>query len=152
MTSIVNAFLYASFNTLSSVAIVFVNKSVFRDHAFNFPVALTFTHTIATWVGMEVLNRFGYFTSKSTAQIRRASAAVSASFVGFVVLTNLSLQINTVGFYQVAKILTTPAVVLIQSLVYSKSFHLEIKLSLVPVCIGVALATVGDIDVTLWAR
>lgn len=141
--------LYALFNMVSSVAIVFVNKSVFRDHGFNFPVTLTFAHSAATWAGMEILSVSGFFVSKASNENRRQTLIISASFVGFVVLTNLSLQLNSVGFYQVAKILTTPAVVFIQIMFYAKEFHANIKFSLIPVCLGVMLATAGEIEISV---
>lgn len=66
------------------------------------------------------------------------------SFCGFVVLTNYSLQFNTVGFYQLAKVLTTPFIVFIQSIFYNTTFTWPIKLSLLPICVGVALASNAD--------
>lgn len=41
-------------------------------------------------------------------------------FCGFVVVTNLSLENNSVGTYQVAKVMTTPCVLLIQYYCYGK--------------------------------
>ena len=37
-------------------------------------------------------------------------APLAASFVGYIVLNNLNLQMNTVGFYQISKIAVAPAV------------------------------------------
>lgn len=52
---------------------------------------------------------------------------ITVSFCAFVVFNNLSLQHNSVSFYQLMKILTTPAVVLLQLIVCkvreSVSFH-----------------------------
>ena len=38
---------------------------------------------------------------------------VCAFFAGYVVLGNLSLTLNSIGFYQLSKVMTTPTVVLI---------------------------------------
>lgn len=81
---------------------------------------------------------------------------LAASFCGFVVFTNLSLTYNTVGFYQVgpsldrlsrvhprplfscsplppqlAKTMTTPCIMILQTMVYGQTFSTAIKLSLV---------------------
>lgn len=45
---------------------------------------------------------------------------LAVCFCGFVVLTNLSLENNSVGTYQVAKVMTTPCVLLIQYHCYGK--------------------------------
>lgn len=60
-------------------------------------------------------------------------------FAGFLILNNLSLTSNSVGFYQLAKIMTTPCVVLFNFLLFSKSIALKAGLSLVSLCFGVAL-------------
>lgn len=46
---------------------------------------------------------------------------ITAAFCAFVVFNNLSLQANGVSFYQLMKILTTPAVVVLQLLFYDVS-------------------------------
>ena len=56
---------------------------------------------------------------------------MSASFCGFVVFTNLSLQSNTVGTYQLAKAMTTPVILFLQAVIYQKSSSLTIKLTVV---------------------
>jgi solute carrier family 35 protein E3 len=52
-------------------------------------------------------------------------------FCGFVVLTNLSLENNSVGTYQVAKVMTTPCVLLIQYYYYGKSVNTATLLTVV---------------------
>ena len=56
---------------------------------------------------------------------------LSLAFCGFVVFTNLSLQNNTVGTYQLAKALTTPTIVAIHTVFYNKSYSTQIKLTVV---------------------
>jgi len=56
---------------------------------------------------------------------------VSLTFCGFVVLTNLSLQSNTVGTYQIIKAMTTPMIIVIQTAFYARIFSLPVKLTLV---------------------
>jgi len=68
--------------------------------------------------------------------------------IGSVAFMNFSLQYNSVGFYQVTKLLCIPCMVLIDSVVYGKSYTRRVKLTLALVLAGVAVATVTDLSVT----
>ncbi|KAL0106328.1 hypothetical protein PUN28_016210 [Cardiocondyla obscurior] len=71
---------------------------------------------------------------------------IAMTFCGFVVLTNLSLAYNTVGTYQVAKMLTTPCVIVMQMLFYRKHFGILVKLTLIPIILGVVINFYYDIQ------
>ena len=75
---------------------------------------------------------------------------IAAAFVGYIVFWNLSLQMNTVGFYQLSKILIAPAIIIIEA-VWFKKTPTRMELSAVALlCVGVALATVADLEVILY--
>lgn len=142
--------LFGAFNIVSSVFIVFANKEVFTTHGFPHPVALTCLHSLFTIAGMNMLGNFQVFEAIGVRPDQRRDVMItSASYVGYVCLTQLSLQVNSVGFYQVAKIAVTPLVCVIQWALYSATYSTMMKLSLTMVCLGVALATVADLSVTL---
>ncbi|KAI9768722.1 MAG: hypothetical protein M1840_004717 [Geoglossum simile] len=65
-------------------------------------------------------------------------------FAAFLILNNLSLAFNSVGFYQLAKIMTTPCVVLFNFILLGKTISFEAGLSLVSLCFGVALTDRGS--------
>lgn len=136
--------LYMAFNFLSSVGIINVNKMVFKKYGYNFPTLLTGVHFVFTFLGLLVCHSFHMFTIKRVPM--REVIPLSLSFVGFVIFNNLSLQYNSLGFYQLFKVLTTPAIVFIQLWAYNVPLHDKLKLSLLPVCIGVAMATVNDME------
>ncbi len=69
---------------------------------------------------------------------------LAAAFVGYVVLWNLSLQLNPVGFYQLAKILIAPAVIAIEASFYAKRPTRNEMLAVCVLCVGVTMATVTD--------
>ena len=72
---------------------------------------------------------------------------LAAAFVGYIVFWNLSLQLNSVGFYQLSKILIAPAIILIEA-VWFKKVPTRLELASVGVlCMGVTLATVSDSEV-----
>ena len=58
---------------------------------------------------------------------------------GNVVLQNLSLTYSSITFYQIARILLTPTVALINYVFYRKSLPRLAALTLVPMCLGVGL-------------
>jgi solute carrier family 35 protein E3 len=132
-------------NFCTSVGIITVNKYVFKYYGFNYSTLLTGIHFIFTFVGLILCAAIGLFTPKSV-PIRHI-IQLSLVFTGFVVFNNLSLQYNSVGFYQLMKVLTTPAIVIVQAIYYHVEIHPKLKLSLVPICIGVCLATVSDVEV-----
>lgn len=51
---------------------------------------------------MAMLQQLGFFDSKKFTQLEIAPLALG--YVGYVVLNNLSLNLNTVGFYQILKV------------------------------------------------
>ena len=69
--------------------------------------------------------------------------------VGSIASMNYSLRLNSVGFYQLCKLLSIPWLVIIQRYWYNKCTSNKIKIALVIVVIGVALASVTDIEVNI---
>ena len=61
-------------------------------------------------------------------------------------LTNSSLKLNSVGFYQLCKLLGIPYLVVIQAAFYGTTTSCAIKLSLLIILLGMALATITDIQ------
>lgn len=74
---------------------------------------------------------------------------LSAAFAGYIVFWNLSLQLNTVGFYQMSKILIAPATMAVEALCFSKIPGGWEVASVAVMCIGVSLATISDAEVHL---
>ena len=142
-----------SFNFVSAVGIVFCNKYVFHHYHFDYATLMTALHFFATWLGVLANLRLKQYTIK---ELKNSDVfPITLSFCSFVVFNNMSLQHNSVGFYQLMKVLTTPVVVVLQSLMYGVHMSWKLKLALVPVCVGVAMATVNDFSFnaagTFWA-
>eukprot|EP00039_Didymoeca_costata_P018919 m.335513 g.335513 ORF g.335513 m.335513 type:complete len:346 (+) comp17617_c0_seq1:123-1160(+) len=138
---------YAVFNIVSVTGIVAVNKKVFRDFGFHFPITLVLIHTIITFLGLWTASMVGAFDRKTLPVFPRLILALS--FVFYNGASLLNLNVNTVGFYQISKILVTPTVMLINLLVYGEGTTTEVKVSVVVMLLGVGLATVTDVDVTM---
>ncbi|XP_029426196.1 solute carrier family 35 member E3 isoform X2 [Nannospalax galili] len=118
------------FNLLVSICIVFLNKWIYVHHGFP-NMSLTLVHFVVTWLGLYICQKLDIFAPKSLPLSRLLLLALS--FCGFVVFTNLSLQNNTIGTYQLAKAMTTPVIIAIQTFCYQKSFSIRIQLTLIPI-------------------
>ena len=117
-------------NVISSVAIIQVNKYIYVNYGYP-NMSLTCLHFIFTFIGLIICERFGVFKIKKVPIMKMLP--MSASFCGFVVLTNYSLQYNSVGTYQCLKALTTPIVVVISMYLYNQSYSTRVKLSVVDI-------------------
>ncbi len=143
---------YMLLNFVSSVAIIWLNKWVFLA-GFNFAISLTVIHFVFTFFGLWVSANWGLFRRDQVIPLFQV-LPISFAFCGFVVFNNLSLQYNSIGIYQLMKVMTTPTIVAVQYFVYGTNLPLMHGVALVPVCVGVALATVTSVETnfygTLW--
>lgn len=124
-------------NLFSSICIVFINKWIYVHYGFP-NMTLTLVHFVVTWLGLYLCQKMDIFAPKSLRPSKIILLALS--FCGFVAFTNLSLQNNTIGTYQLAKAMTTPVIIVIQTVYYRKTFSTKIKLTLVS-CTLVTLGT-----------
>lgn len=117
-------------NILSAISIVFLNKVIYVS--YNFPsMTLTLVHFVITSLALQVCAWLEVFAPK---RIGISSVLpLACSFCGFVMFTNLSLQYNTVGTYQLAKAMTTPVILFIQTLFYHKPTSVPIVLTTVSI-------------------
>ena len=115
-------------NLVSAISIVFLNKLLYVRHGFP-SMTLTLLHFAMTSLGLQICAWMDVFSPKRL--VLKQVFPLSASFCGFVVFTNLSLQNNVVGTYQLAKAMTTPTILLIQALVYNRPSSTEVKLTVV---------------------
>ncbi len=123
-------------NVASSVGVIFVNKRlVFMEAGFKFGTLLTIIHFIVTFLGCILFARLKFFEVKKLSI--SSVISISLAFCGYVVFNNLSLLTNAVSIYQIAKILATPVIVLVEMLWYKKNESSATLLSLIPVCLGV---------------
>lgn len=134
-------------NFSSSTALVVMNKFAMDKYGFKFATTLTAFHLTCTFILLLLSAKLGIFEIKRL-PIKDVSK-LAAGTMGFICFTNLSLQHNSVGFYQVMKVMTTPTVVIIESLLYQKYLENKLKLSLLPVCIGVIITTATDFRLNL---
>lgn len=115
-------------NTITSVLIVPVNKYIYSK--IGFPnVTLTCIHFIVTFLGLVVCSFFNVLTVKRVSIVKMLP--MSLTFCGFVVLTNVSLQYNSIGTYQCLKALTTVGVMVISYYYYNTTYSFRVILTIV---------------------
>lgn len=118
-----------AFNFFSSTGIVSANKAVMND-GFHFATTLTMIHFICTTLGLLALAKAKVFVPKAL-DVRKA-AKLALAGMGFVVFSNLSLQYNSVGFYQVMKHMTVVGVIAIEAILFRKYLARDM---VVPICV-----------------
>lgn len=133
-------------NLSSVVTIVVANKVVMTTYKFSFPVCLTWFHSIVTALGMYAMAAGSMFQVKRVPWSK--SAPVACAYVGFVIFNNLSIQINTVGFYQISKIMITPVVVIVEYFAYGKTVSRQKLMAIALLMFGITVATVSDTQVS----
>lgn len=136
-----------AFNFAASVGIIFVNKLIFESFQFKFTTMMTVLHYLVTIAGLEILAVVGVYEKRDSPTTPRL--VLLSAVVGMApALNNLSLSLNNLGFYQVVKLLVTPAIVGLESYLYGATMSPPRAAALGLVCVGVAVACVNDVDLS----
>ncbi|AEO58041.1 hypothetical protein MYCTH_2060432 [Thermothelomyces thermophilus ATCC 42464] len=144
-SSFASGLVWMVINTLATIGIVFTNKAIFSEPSLKL-AQLTFAcfHFLITYLTLFVLSRPGLalFAPRSVPllDILPLSLAMSLN----VILPNLSLAFSTVTFYQIARILLTPVVAILNYFLYRATLPQPAILALVPACLGVGLVSYYD--------
>ncbi|XP_019058565.1 PREDICTED: uncharacterized membrane protein At1g06890 isoform X2 [Tarenaya hassleriana] len=145
-------FVSMSFNFMVAVGIILTNKLVMGRVGFNFPIFLTLIHYSIAWVLLAFFKTLSLLPvsppSKTTPFSSIFSLGAVMAFASG--LANTSLQHNSVGFYQMAKIAVTPTIVFAEFILLRKTISSEKVMALAVVSIGVAVATVTDLEFNLF--
>ncbi|XP_022921327.1 nucleotide-sugar uncharacterized transporter 1-like [Cucurbita pepo subsp. pepo] len=141
-----------TFNFFVAVSIIFMNKLVLKTVGFTFPIFLSFIHYFISWILMAIFNFFSVLPASPLSKTTRSSTLLTLGLVMSLStgLANVSLKYNSVGFYQMAKIAVTPSIVLAEFILYGKKVSYSKVLALVVVSIGIAVATVTDLQFDLF--
>lgn len=128
-------------NIISTVGIVLVNKLVLNS--FPYAMTLTFFHQLVMGILLMWKGK-GFFPEKPMPMW--AKYWITFLSISTIYLLNLSLGINTVTLYQMAKLLNIPTQCLWQYFRNSKVYSIYVYGSLVVLTLGVGLATVADLS------
>ncbi|OEL27321.1 UDP-galactose transporter 2 [Dichanthelium oligosanthes] len=133
-------------NVVSSVGIIMANKQLMSSsgYAFAFATTLTGFHfTVTALVGW-ISNATGYSVSKHVPlwELVWFSLVANTSITGM----NLSLMLNSVGFYQISKLSMIPVVCLMEWVLNSKHYTTKVISAVIVVAAGVGICTVTDVE------
>lgn len=132
-------------NILSVVGVVICNKYITEVDGYNFMIFLSFLHFAFTSLGCRVLMTVGMF---NWAPAPFSSVLpVSIGSLLSVAFMNLNLSTNSVGFYQLSKLVCIPVTLWIQYVAYNTTVSRSVQLTLVPITFGVGYATVYDLEI-----
>jgi drug/metabolite transporter (DMT)-like permease len=130
-----------------SLLLTLYNKLVLG--MFHFPWLLTFLHAFFASAGTYLMMQFGYFKlSRLGRRENLALIAFSALFTANIAVSNLSLAMVSVPFYQTMRMLCPIFTILIYRVWYGRTYSTMTYLSLLPLIIGAAMTTVGEMSFT----
>ncbi|KAL8732635.1 MAG: hypothetical protein Q9166_002610 [cf. Caloplaca sp. 2 TL-2023] len=136
--------IYFAFN----LGLTLYNKAVMIK--FPFPFMLTALHAASGMVGTQILLSRGIFTLKNlTGRDTAMLSAFSILYTANIAVSNVSLAMVTVPFHQTVRALTPVFTVAIYRMVFHGLYGTDTYISLVPVIIGVMLASYGDLNATI---
>jgi solute carrier family 35 protein E3 len=136
-----------SINFISSILVINLSKWIYVKHHFpNLTLTtINFFLTFFLLIFCLQVKIFSYIRLPILTMI-----PISACFGGFIAFSNLSLQYNTVGTYQLIKLQVTPVVMLISWLFFKAHYPLPIILSFVPVLMGTLISTYYDLQFNMF--
>lgn len=130
-----------------SLALTLYNKMVLTRFAF--PWLLTFLHASFASAGTWAMMQMGYFKlSRLGRRENLALVAFSALFTANIAVSNLSLAMVSVPFYQTMRMLCPIFTIMIFRVWYGRTYSFMTYMSLVPLIIGAAMTTLGEMSFT----
>ena len=135
-------------SVIAAVSIVLVNKSLFTNHGFMFPVTLISWHISFTTITLFVVNRLRFFEYKHMP----LRVAVHFSLLDCLAMgsQNLSLRSNSVSFYQMCKLLVAPGIVILEYAYFGKELpSRRVSIALAVLLVGIGLASITDVELNL---
>lgn len=144
--------------TVNNIGVTLLNKSAFAKVNFKFPYFLSFVHMFCNTIGSKILfaslkrgcvqNLLGTITQKKIqGKDNMWIFLFSIIFSLNIAVGNASLRYVSVNFNQVMRSLV-PAMTIVFGICLGKPVSRKRQLAVLPVVIGVAMATFGDMTYT----
>ncbi|CAM8917268.1 unnamed protein product [Rhodiola kirilowii] len=136
-----------------NVTVIIINKWIFQKLDFKFPLTISCIHFICSSIGaylvIKVLKLKPLILVEPHDRWRRIFP-MSFVFCVNIVLGNVSLRYIPVSFMQTIKSFTPATTVVLQWLVWRKSFDWRIWASLVPIVGGILLTSVTELSFNMF--
>jgi len=135
-----------------NISIANVNKWIFSNYDFQFPVFLTLIHMVCSMVLSEAAIKGGWYPLKEITTWRKWCLKIlplSAIFCASVAAGNIGLRYIFVSYAQIVTATTPLFTVLVMRLMTNFPLKWEIYLSMIPIASGVGLASWEEADFNL---
>jgi len=132
-------------NFFSAVSLILLNKTLLANLHFKFPFVLTLLHFGVTLIGIKTCFALGFVKRqpKPKDSIFHVCAFIQATYNP---ISNLSLQLNSVGTYQIAKLAVTPGLAATDVFLYGSSMSMRRLSTLGVILFGVFISTTKDVS------
>jgi drug/metabolite transporter (DMT)-like permease len=143
------AYLWLAMYFFCNLGLTLYNKAIMQMFRFGFPWTLTGIHTLFGTLGSWILARLGVFQpAKLGYREQMVMLAFSVLYTVNIAMSNVSLHMVTVPFHQVIRAMTPVFTVLLSFIILGRRYSFMTFISLIPVILGVILATFGEYDYT----
>ncbi|CAK4022223.1 UDP-galactose transporter 1 [Lecanosticta acicola] len=140
--------LYLGLYFILNLGLTLSNKAVMQKARF--PWMLTVLHTTSTSIGCLALLATGHLRlTKLGSKENLILVAFSVLFTMNIAISNASLALVSVPFHQVLRSTCPIATILIYRVLYARTYSQQTYLSMIPLVLGVGLATYGDYQTSL---
>ncbi|EME40968.1 hypothetical protein DOTSEDRAFT_136329 [Dothistroma septosporum NZE10] len=147
-TSTGKKLVYLALYFLLNLSVTLSNKALLQG--LSFPWLLTFAHTAATSLGCTALLLTGHLKlSKLSSRDNLTLVAFSTLFTLNIAISNVSLALVSVPFHQVMRSTCPVVTILIYKVGYNRVYSSQTWFSMIPLVLGVGLATFGDYYFTM---
>ena len=106
-------------NILSVVGVVICNKYITEVDGYDFMIFLSFLHFVFTSIGTKILLGINCFQYKEAPLSGVLPVAIGSLLS--VAFMNLNLSTNSVGFYQLSKLICIPFTLFVQYIAYNET-------------------------------
>lgn len=144
--------------TVMSISLTNINKWIFQNHPFNYPIFLTSLHLLSTLIfcstffhltamGRSIKHNFDQ--NPISGHVSWSILLLSFIFTISIACGNIAIRFLYISFLKMIFAMTPLATLLLSKLVFKQSSDLVTYLSLIPICAGCAMCTIGEINFNL---
>ncbi|KAG0225756.1 UAA transporter [Actinomortierella wolfii] len=149
MTKVDTSYVWLALYFLLNLALTIYNKAILSTYHFGFPWTLTGIHTLCSAAGALTMAKLGYFTPAQLGERENMVMLMfSLLYTLNIAISNVSLYEVNVAFHQVVRAMTPVFTIAISILFLKRKYSAMTYISLIPLLLGVYMATVGDYSYT----
>ncbi|KAL9646180.1 hypothetical protein ABK040_008053 [Willaertia magna] len=149
-------YIFLSFS--SSISIIFVNKYLYKYYEFKSGTLLMGLHFVFTAAFSYLLSQahkvFPQYKSLESFKLKKLEwnqAFVLGLLLAFsVVFNNLSLQYNTIGVYQLSKLVIMPTILFLSFMLYGETASKQLLFSVFLIVVGLGITVTAEVRLTVF--